>query len=209
MVTIKELLKLKEEMKRKRPHFTRQDNNKKKTLDKGKWRKPKGYHSKMRLHKKGYKRSVKVGYKSPLMVRGMTKDGLIPMLVYSINDFALLDNKKHAVIIGKTVGMKKKPALVAYALNHSFVIRNMKNPEEYEKRVKEEMLQRNSSKKNREEIKTSEKDKTEKKTTSEKEKEKVNISKNEQTNQEKQAADEKEKKLEDKKEKDKLLIRKQ
>ena len=51
-------------MKKKKPKFIRQDAHKKGRLAK-KWRKPKGLQSKMRLCKKGYRKRISKGYKSP------------------------------------------------------------------------------------------------------------------------------------------------
>ena len=80
-----DLLKLRKKIKRKKPVFLRQDSHKKGRL-KGKWRKPKGTDSKIRFGIKGYRRSVKIGWKSPKEVRGKHKSGLAIKLINSINE---------------------------------------------------------------------------------------------------------------------------
>ena len=63
------LLQLRKRIKAKKPNFVRQDSHKQKEVKK-KWRKPKGMQSKMRLKKKGYRKSVSIGYGSPKKVNG-------------------------------------------------------------------------------------------------------------------------------------------
>ena len=70
-VKIKELLDKRKALKKKKPVFTRQDAHKKKKVG-WKWRKPKGSDSKMRVGKKGYKRSVRPGWGSPACGRART-----------------------------------------------------------------------------------------------------------------------------------------
>ena len=52
----KDLLEFRKKIKAKKPNFIRQDAHKKGEIKK-KWRRPKGLQSKMRLHKRGYRKS--------------------------------------------------------------------------------------------------------------------------------------------------------
>ena len=62
MMSIKELLELRKQIKNKKPDFIRQDAHKKKKLGK-KWRKARGLHSKIRLKLRGRGKFVSNGYR--------------------------------------------------------------------------------------------------------------------------------------------------
>ncbi|MEK6936755.1 MAG: eL32 family ribosomal protein [Nanoarchaeota archaeon] len=140
---IPELLELREKIKDNKPEFIRQEYPARKNLEKT-WRKPKGIHSKMRKKKLGKRKQPSVGYKSPRLVRGLSKEGLIPILIHSLNDLAKV-TKDNILIIGRTVGAKKRIELLKKIKEKSFKIQNIKNIDEkiksliseFEKRIKE------------------------------------------------------------------------
>ena len=68
----------------------------------------------MRLKKKGWPKSVDVGYRSPKMVRGFHPSGFEEKLVHNIKD---LENvkPKQVVRIGHTVGFAKKSKIAEKA----------------------------------------------------------------------------------------------
>ncbi|MCS7097000.1 MAG: 50S ribosomal protein L32e [Candidatus Methanomethylicia archaeon] len=72
------------------------------------WRKPKGKDDKYRLQKKGYGSIVKIGYRSPKIIRGLHPSGYIEKVIHRPEDLEDLDPQKHAVKIAHTVGMKKR-----------------------------------------------------------------------------------------------------
>ena len=93
-------LSLRKVIKKKKPKYSRQDSHKKAKLG-DKWRKPKGIQSKMRLHKRGYKRSPEVGFGSPKSVRGLSPEGFEIIHVNSLSDIGkITDVKRQAVLIG-------------------------------------------------------------------------------------------------------------
>lgn len=106
-----ELLKVRNDLKSKKPTFLRTDIHKKKKLA-PKWRRPKGWQNKMRLHKRGYRRCVSVGWSSPKAVRGLSRDGKELVVVNTSSDLEGLDKDIHMVILAKNLGMKKKIALL-------------------------------------------------------------------------------------------------
>lgn len=181
----KELLEIRKRIKAKKPKFFRQDAHKKKRLKKV-WRKPKGIHSKMRLNKKGYRRSISKGYKSPKEVRGLHKSGLEAVLVSSIKSLEKIENEKQGIIISKGVGLRKKIELIKKAEEKGIRVLSMKNAKKFlesaenifkkrkeekdaeEKRKKEKVKKPVTKKKGREEEKTEKEKKEEEKTEKEK-----------------------------------------
>lgn len=189
-----ELLKLRKKSKAKKPNFIRQDAHKKGEI-KRKWRNPRGLQSKMRLHKKGYRKSPSQGYRSPSAVRGLHLSGLVPIVVSSKRDLENIDAKNQGIMVAKTVGMKKKIELVNYAKEKGIMILNIKDSAKFladvEKKIKE--------KKEKKEARKKEKEKKEKK-------KEIKPKKEEKLDE--KLTDE-EKKEQEKKEQDKLLTKKE
>lgn len=103
------LLEIKKELKRRRPEFVRQDSwLRKKLANKPKWRRPKGKHSKMRERRVGKHSRVEVGYRSPVLVRGLTLTGFVPKLVHNLEELQKLNPKTEIAILSSTLGMKSK-----------------------------------------------------------------------------------------------------
>ncbi len=108
------LLRLRNEMNRRRPKFLRHLWWKFGKFDEV-WRKPKGNDNKMRLKLKGYPPVVSVGYRGPKEVRGLHPTGLEPVIVRSEKDLEGLDPEKHIVYIAHGVGLRKRLAILAKA----------------------------------------------------------------------------------------------
>jgi len=136
MASIKDLLELRRHIKSKKPDFIRQDSHKNKRLGK-KWRRPKGLHSKVRLRLKGRSKNLSIGYRSPKIVRGMHKSGLQRCIIRSTKDLEGLDAKKYCCIISSSLGTKKKIVILKKAGEMGFNIVNISNPDEYIKRVED------------------------------------------------------------------------
>jgi large subunit ribosomal protein L32e len=146
MASVKELLELRKQIKSKKPDFIRQDAHKKRRLG-AKWRKPKGLHSKIRLHLKGRAKKVSKGYRSPKKVRHMHKSGLQQTMIKSIGDLEGLDVKKNCLIISSSLGNKKKIAILKKIKELGFNILNVRNPDEYIKNVEDKIISRKKAKK--------------------------------------------------------------
>ncbi|MDP7180550.1 MAG: 50S ribosomal protein L32e [Candidatus Woesearchaeota archaeon] len=192
MKDIKSLLELRRKLKKKKPTFIRQDAHKKPRIG-YKWRRPNGSDSKMRRGMKGYRRSVALGWGSPNEVKGLHKSGLKMVIVHSEKDMDGLDSSKEGIIIGGTVGMRKKVLMLKKANEKGIEVLNVKNVDDYLKNVDELNKKKKSE---REKIKKR-RQKAEKK----KEKEKDKLEGKLQTDEEK--------KEEEKKERDKVLTKKQ
>ena len=107
--------------------FVRQEHLKYSKLGKGrkklqKWRKPKGRDSKMRLKRKGYSKTVSVGYKSPRKSLGKI-NGMKPVLVYNVKDLFKLD--KNSVAIIARIGVRKKLDIIKHAQEKKIKILNL------------------------------------------------------------------------------------
>ena len=120
------LLAVRRTLKRKTPHFVRQDAHKKPKLGYA-WRKPKGSDSKMRRKERGYRRSVEVGFRSPRLVRGLSRHGLKKVIV---NNVEMLRNlgKEHIIEIASQVSMKNRIAIIKEAMKLQLRLSQHKNP---------------------------------------------------------------------------------
>ena len=110
----KKLLETRNRMKKIKPKFERKDVNVYPSF-KGKWRRPKGLHNKMRNAFRGHKAMPNIGYASPSVVKGLNRAGLKEVL---INNISQLDKitKENTIIISGKIGIKKKIGIVAKAI---------------------------------------------------------------------------------------------
>jgi large subunit ribosomal protein L32e len=114
MVSTKELLKLRQEIKAHKPDFVRQESWRYKRV-RPNWRKPKGIDSKMRRQKKSWPKIVKVGYRGPKAARYLHPSGYYEKLVHNINELSKLDAKKEVARIAATVGKRKRKEIIEKA----------------------------------------------------------------------------------------------
>ncbi|MBI4440356.1 hypothetical protein HY638_05270 [Candidatus Woesearchaeota archaeon] len=170
---------------KKKPEFVRQDIHKRKGLE-FKWRSPSGIDSKLRLGMKGHRKRPSPGYGSPRKLRGLLKGGIRGVAVDSISDLDRIEPGKDGAILSSTLGKRKKVDIVKECLSRKIKIINMRDSEGFLKSVDDFI----SSKK-----KESKKEKTAKK-----EPKKEDLSEKVMTEEDKKAGE--------KKEKDKLLTKK-
>lgn len=196
---MKDLLKLKKDMKKRMPNFLRADFHKKKKLRSARWRRPKGITAKIRLQERGHGAIVKKGYRTPEILRGMSNDGKIIITINNINELKKVDAKTQKISIISSMGLRKRILIIEEAKKQKIEVANYKDADKYvNKKLEERKLKK--------EAKDSEKEKRSlKKAEAEKKKQKQK--------EEKKSVDEKvteeEQKKEDKKEKDKVLIHKE
>lgn len=101
------LLKLRKIMNRKRPKFLREEHWRYKRLGK-KWRRPKGIDSGMRHKRRGKPKMVEVGYRNPRKVRGLHPSGYKVVHVYNVKMLDEVNPEEEVVMIGRTVGRRKR-----------------------------------------------------------------------------------------------------
>ena len=110
----KELLAKRYAIGHKRPQFLRQEWFRFPRLGL-KWRKPRGMHSKMRMHYKYRPAVVSIGYRGPKEVRGLHSSGFKEVLIHNPKQLDGIDPKLQAVRIGSSVGTKKRLDIEAKA----------------------------------------------------------------------------------------------
>ncbi|MBI4451738.1 hypothetical protein HY642_07225 [Candidatus Woesearchaeota archaeon] len=139
-------LELRNAMNKKRPAFIRQDTHKKKRLAIV-WRKPKGIHSKLRHAFKGHGHLVRAGYRGPAKARGLTRKGMIPVLISSPAAMDALDPKTNIATISSGTGMRKRLEIANAAVKRKISITNMKDPAGFIEQTRKAMQQRKEAKK--------------------------------------------------------------
>ncbi|MCF7798713.1 hypothetical protein K9M74_02315 [Candidatus Woesearchaeota archaeon] len=214
---MKQLLAIRKILKSKKPTFTRHDAHKKKRVGTG-WRRPKGRQNKMRLHRKGYAKIRSTGYSSPVDVRGLSKEGLTQNVVANLKDFTTLNAKKDGVIIASTVGGRKRIVLLDFIEKNNFTLINL-DAKVARSAIDEKLALKSAKRKEitkRKESKAKAKEKAAKAAKEAKDKEKSEKEKDTADKQninnphvEKQEAINNDAKVEEKKEHDKVLTKKE
>ena len=155
MADIKKLLAIKKMKKVQKPAFLRRNFKKnKRTRVTGEWRAPKGLHNKLRRRRRGIGQWVMPGYRMPVAVRGMTREGLLPTIVENLEQMKALDAAKQIAIIKASAGKKSRIEMVTEAVKKKAHIQNIKDPAAYLKQIDEEMTQRKKAKKEHKKVET-------------------------------------------------------
>lgn len=127
-------LALRKRLKSKKPKFRRQESWRYKRVSEV-WRKPDGVDSRMRKKKKGWPKSVEVGYRSPKLARGLHPSGYAEVLIHTVDGVDKVDPETQAVRIAHTVGARKRIEITARAREKGV---HILNPREVEKPSAEE-----------------------------------------------------------------------
>ncbi len=147
---MKELITQKIAMKKKMPKFRRQEAHVKARLSRTGWRKPRGVHSKMRRQRKGYNAIVKVGYRTPRLLRGRLRSGLLEVAITSPEELKNI-TKDQIALIPRTLGNRKRLAILQEAKKIKVNISNFPMIDEKIKEIETGLAAR---KKKRTEVKT-------------------------------------------------------
>jgi large subunit ribosomal protein L32e len=108
------LMNIKENRRRKRPTFIQFEAWRYKKL-KNKWKKPRGIDNKMRQNRKGWPKSVNVGWGSPKAVRHLHPSGKEEIMVYNSGDLTIIDPETQVGRIGGTIGVRKRLQIIEEA----------------------------------------------------------------------------------------------
>lgn len=117
------LLKVRKRQKSKKPNFIQTDQHKKKRLKKY-WRRPKGLQNKKRRYILGKGGMARVGFGSPVAVKGLHPSGFQDVLMSRVQDLDELDPGTQAVRIARTVGQRKRMEIVNKARSLGLKILN-------------------------------------------------------------------------------------
>jgi len=167
----KEMLRIRNSLKKKKPHFVRQDQHKKKRLPDN-WRRPRGSDSKMRVANKGYKRPIEIGWGSPKEAKGLMRNGLAAVIVHNKKEAEGIEPKTEGMLIGSDVGIRKRIEIITFAITKNITILNIKDAKKYVEEKLAELKARQEERKKRKGEKEQKKEKQEKKTPEKKAEEK-------------------------------------
>ena len=120
----KEQLVIRRQIKKRTPYFLRDEAFRYKRIPKN-WRRPSGITSKLRINLKYRPSKVRVGFRSPKLVRGLHASGFEEVPVHTVKELETIDPKKQAVRIGGTVGTKKRLEIVKRADELNIRVLNM------------------------------------------------------------------------------------
>ncbi|MDI6690855.1 MAG: 50S ribosomal protein L32e [Candidatus Bathyarchaeota archaeon] len=135
--TTEKALKLRAQVKKRKPKFVRQESWRYKRL-KENWRRPKGLDNKMRRKIKGWPPTVNVGYRGPKVARGLHPSGYKEVLVHNAEEIKKVDPKTQAVRIAHTVGKRERAKILTESRKRRITVLNIKEVVKEEKLEKEE-----------------------------------------------------------------------
>ncbi|VVB76578.1 50S ribosomal protein L32e [Candidatus Tiddalikarchaeum anstoanum] len=150
-----DLLAIKKIIKKKTPNFRRQDQYMVKLPEN--WRRPRGHASKVRTQKKGKIRRPNVGYRTPVILRGLDAKGKQMVTITNVEDLKQLNDKVIGVV-SANLGLKKREVIAKAAIGKKYIFTNFK-PETIIKKV--EALKNASQKKKEKKKEEKESKKTE------------------------------------------------
>ena len=117
------LLKVRRDLKKKKPEFLREEYWKKKSLGR-KWRVPQGKDSKLKKQYKARGSLPSPGWRSPKLVRGLNRQGFREVRVFNVLDLNKVDPKKDVAVLGSTVGRKKRMDIIKKAEEKNIKVSN-------------------------------------------------------------------------------------
>ncbi len=153
------LLELREMKKSKKPVFVARDSQRRKEVVQDSWRKPRGKHSKTRLHHAGNPKMPSQGYRSPKAVRGFHKLGLKPVVVASPRQLDTI--KDEGIVISSAVGMKKRLEILKAAVAKKITVLNI-DAQAFAKKAEEKLAEGKKKKAEKAAPKKQEKEKSSK-----------------------------------------------
>ncbi len=125
-MTKEQMLKLRKAIKNKKPDFIREEYQKRACIPLP-WRKPRGLHSKMRHRFAGHRALVDPGYGSPKAVYGLHPSGYEQVVVHTLNELQKINPKIQGVILGSSLGLPKRIAILTKAKESGIKVLNVKD----------------------------------------------------------------------------------
>lgn len=128
-----DLLKLRNKRKSTKPRFDRVDVNVYPHF-RGKWRRQRGIQNKLRRGFKSRGSRPEVGFGSPKKVKGLTRQGLIPVIIKNIKELNNV-NKTNSIILSSKLGGKNKIKILSKIKELNLSIHNIKDVDLYIKNL--------------------------------------------------------------------------
>ena len=123
---LRRLMRVRVLMKRREPRWMRMDEWRfLRIAHRESWRRPKGDDNKIRLEIKGYPKRVKIGYGKPRLVRNLHPTGFKLVIVHRPEDVDKVDPTREAIVIGRTVGLRKRIEIVRRAIEKGVRVINV------------------------------------------------------------------------------------
>ncbi|MBI2103022.1 hypothetical protein HYT55_04235 [Candidatus Woesearchaeota archaeon] len=147
------LLHVRRTAKRRKPAFVVKESHFLGRVKK-RWRLPRGLHSAPRQRYRGRPAQPHPGYGSPKAVRGLSREGLVPVVIHAVKDILTLKPGMHGAIIGRDVGSRKKLSLLALAQEKKITILQVKDVTALTNKIKDAVTQRQKDRRNRKQVKS-------------------------------------------------------
>ncbi|MDP3990018.1 MAG: eL32 family ribosomal protein [archaeon] len=141
-----QLLDVRRKAKKVKPHFVERESKFSASI-KERWRLPRGKHSAIRQKDRGRTVMPTPGFGSPRAVRGLDRSGLEKVVVSTVKKLESLLPETHGVIIGKTVGLKKKLELLTAAQKRNLTVLNVKDVAQYLDKAAKDFAEKVSARK--------------------------------------------------------------
>lgn len=125
-----EKLKVRKQIKSRKPTFKRSQTNQFAKFKGDSWRSPKGMGNKIRRGRKGHINKPTSGYGSPKEVRGLNHNGLREVLVANVSDLANVNAKEDVVVIKASVGKRKRLEILTQVKSKSLKLSSVKSVDE-------------------------------------------------------------------------------
>src|SRR3989338_214462 len=122
----KHLLELRKKAKKVKPEFIVKE-SKHQAGVKRRWRLPRGLHSATRQRYRGKEPLPTVCYRAPTEVRGLHHSGLLPVVVHTPSQLAKFNSTTEAMVIGSTVGARKRIELLKLAQEKKILVLGVKD----------------------------------------------------------------------------------
>ena len=154
MATNENSLKVRAQVKKRKPTYKRVQSHQFAKLSETKWRKPKGLGNKVRRQRRGKPSLPQVGFGSPKDVKFLNKDGFQEVIISNVSTLKTIDVKTQIAVISSTVGAKKKLEILAEAKKSNIKIANVKNIESAIKSLTKDKKKETSKKEAKKSTKT-------------------------------------------------------
>jgi len=152
-MTTKTLLQLRRIAKKRKPHFVVKESTSIGRV-KERWRLPRGRHSAARQRYRGRPAQPHPGYGSPKAVRGLSREGLLPVLVHNEHELKALSPSTDGAVIASTVGSRKRLLILAAAQQNKIHVLHVKDITVLTEKIKKEVTERQKRRHEHKQIKS-------------------------------------------------------